>query len=180
MRFLLSAESRAAPAKRRGAAQPSSLCWRRHQLTRPRCALLYPSLEAGWGPRAGAAASSLFRCYFYFTLLGSGRDGSSLPLTFADCGLLCSAFTWVKGEKVGAWRTWPASGQLAEGGQSFRSSWQGLPAEQEPRHSVTQSWAYHGHRSLCSQPLSSAPLPSYAPLCQATASAGLTGARWDM
>lgn len=74
---------------------------------------------------------------------------------------------------MGACRTWPGSGQPAEGGESCGSSWQGLPVEREPRRSVTQSWAYHGHRSLCSQSLglcSTTQLRSS--LCQATASAG--------
>lgn len=149
-------------------AQHSSLCWWRDQLTQPCSApavcSFSPSPKAGWGPWAGAALRCLELCLFpvllLFLLSSAGvwegwvissphlcRLWSPLPCLHTVCRYLG------KREKVSACRTWPGAGQPAEGGQSCGSSWQGLPAEWEPRRSVSQSWAYHRHCSLCSQPL---------------------------
>lgn len=174
--------------------QHSSLCWRRDQLTRPGSAhavsSFSPSAKAGWEPWAGAVLCCSELCLSPLLLLfllsspGRGRVGSFLPLTVAHSGLSCPAFalclgTWARGGKVGSCRTWPGSGQPAEG-QSCGSSWQVLRAEREPRRSMTQSWVYHGHHSLCLQP-GSAPLPSCAPCSAKLRQAlDLTGALWDM
>lgn len=176
--------------------QHSSLCWQRDQLTRPCSApavsSFSPSPKAGWEPWAGAVLCCSELCLspvlilFLLSSLGSGRVGSFLPLTFAHSGLSCPALalclsTWARGEKVGAWRTWPGSGQPAEEGQSCGSSSESLPAEREPRRSMTQSWVYTGTtRCACSRAglCSSAQLCSL--LCQATASPGFNWALWDM
>lgn len=144
-------------------AQHGSL-WRRDQRSQPCSAPLFsPSQSCSGGHRLALRCLELhlFPVLLFFLLSSSGTwEGCviSLPLTFADSGLPCPAFslsvgTWARGEKMGACRTWPGAGQPAEGGQSCGRSWQGPSAEREPRRSVTQSWAYHGHGSLCSQPL---------------------------
>lgn len=127
------------------------------------CVLLFPQSQSWLGATGRRCAAMLgalplpsFAVISAFQCWGVGGLGHLFPsslqaLVSSALPSHCLSVPGQEGES--ACRTWPGSGQPAEGGQSCGSSWQGLPAEWEPRRSVSQSWAYHRHCSLCSQPL---------------------------